>query len=94
MNSKPSGILLKLLPFVIPQVIVESIAERKTDLIPWKKGWTGYHTFLSLSVKLLICRGIISLVRIINNQTLSVKSTPTHNELLFDDKNKNKNASH
>ncbi|TYS82952.1 hypothetical protein FZC80_04945 [Rossellomorea aquimaris] len=76
LNSKPAGIIFKMFPFVIPQVVMETIAERKTDLITWRKGWTWYHSFISLVLKLLICRGIISLVRIINNETLSVKDTP------------------
>ncbi|MGD7022366.1 hypothetical protein FZC79_16000 [Rossellomorea vietnamensis] len=76
LNSKPAGIIFKMFPFVIPQVVMETIAERKTDLITWRKGWTWYHSFISLVLKLLICRGIISLVRIINNDTLSVKDTP------------------
>ncbi|TYS18628.1 hypothetical protein FZC78_03650 [Rossellomorea vietnamensis] len=80
LNSKPAGIIFKMFPFVIPQVVMETIAERKTDLISWRKGWTWYHSLISLVLKLLICRGIISLVRIINKDTLSVKETPYNSD--------------
>ncbi|WHX98681.1 CBO0543 family protein [Neobacillus sp. DY30] len=48
LNSKPVGIILKLFPFVIPQTIIETIASKKTNLIKWKKGWTWYHSLISL----------------------------------------------
>lgn len=76
LNSRPAGLIIKLFPFVIPQVIIETLAERNTDLITWRKGWNWYHSFLSLIIKLLLCRGIIALVRIINNDRISVKDTP------------------
>ncbi|WP_313959713.1 CBO0543 family protein [Cytobacillus oceanisediminis] len=71
-NSKPAGIVLKLFPFTIPQVLIETFAAKKTDLITWRKGWTRYHSFISLAIKLLLCRGIISTIRIINKDDLSV----------------------
>jgi hypothetical protein len=73
LNSKPIGIFFKLFPFVIPQVMVETIAERKTNLITWKKGWTWYHSGISLIIKLLCCRGIIALIRTINDEKISIK---------------------
>lgn len=73
LNSGLSGVLLKLFPFIIPQVIIETIAAKKTNLIKWKKGWTWYHSFLSLMLKLLICRGIIATIRFINTGKLSVR---------------------
>ncbi|MFD1738162.1 CBO0543 family protein [Bacillus salitolerans] len=72
LNSKPAGILLKLFPFVIPQVLIETIAERKTKLITWRKGWTWVHSFISVVLKLLICRSIIALIRTINKGKISV----------------------
>lgn len=72
LNSKPLGIILKVFPFVIPQVIIETIAERKTDLIKWRRGWTWYHSFVSVVIKLLLCRSIIALIRTINNKRLSI----------------------
>lgn len=66
LDSKPIGIFLKLFPFAIPQVIIETIAAKKTDLITWKKGWTWYHSFISLLVKLLLCRFIIAIIRKMN----------------------------
>ncbi|QDP42150.1 hypothetical protein FN924_09005 [Radiobacillus deserti] len=73
LNSKPIGILLKLFPFVIPQVLLETFAERKTNLIEWKKGWKWYHSFISLIIKLLLCRSIIAGIRVLNKGKVSVK---------------------
>jgi hypothetical protein len=73
LNSKPLEIILKLFPFVIPQTIIETIASKKTNLIKWKNGWTWYHSLISLMVKLLICRSIIAIIRIINNGKISVR---------------------
>lgn len=71
LNSKPSGILLKLFPFVIPQVVIETVLEKKTNLITWKKGWSWQHSFISLAVKFLLCRFIIALIRKINTERIS-----------------------
>lgn len=72
LNSRPVGMILKLFPFVIPQTIIETIAAKKTKLIKWKKGWSWYHSFISLMLKLLICRAIISIVRKKNTGKVSV----------------------
>jgi hypothetical protein len=72
LNSKPLGIILKLFPFLIPQVLVETFAAKKTDLITWRKGWSWQHSFVSLAIKMLLCRGIISAIRMINRDDLSV----------------------
>ncbi|KGX84873.1 CBO0543 family protein [Pontibacillus marinus] len=71
LNSKPLGIVLKLFPFVIPQVMIESIAARNTKLITWRKGWTWYHSFLTLLIKFLLCRMIIGIVRVLNKGEVS-----------------------
>ncbi|WP_223702363.1 CBO0543 family protein [Sutcliffiella deserti] len=71
LNSKPFVILLKAFPFIVPQVIFETYAAKKTDLITWRKGWTWYHTAISLLVKLLLCRSIIAVIRKINKGELS-----------------------
>ncbi|OLS33448.1 CBO0543 family protein [Bacillus sp. MRMR6] len=73
LNSKPVGIFLKLFPFVITQTIIETIASKKTNLIKWKKGWSWYHSLISLMLKMLICRAIIAVIRIINNRKISVR---------------------
>lgn len=72
LNSSLTGIIMKLFPFVIPQILVETIAAKKTKLITWKKGWTWYHSFISLISKMLICRGIIATIRMINKGKISV----------------------
>ncbi|MEB1810192.1 MAG: hypothetical protein LPK26_23305 [Bacillaceae bacterium] len=71
LNSRPLGIVLKLFPFIVPQTIIETIVEKKTDLITWRKGYTWYHSFGSLFIKFLLCRCIIALIRKINTEKLS-----------------------
>ncbi|WP_332327685.1 CBO0543 family protein [Metabacillus litoralis] len=72
LNSRPIGIFLKAIILITPQIILETLAERKTKLIRWKKGWSWYHSFLSMILKLLLCRSIIAIIRIINKGKISV----------------------
>lgn len=72
LNSNLFGILLKVFPFIIPQIVIETIAAKKTNLISWNNGWNWYHSFLSLIVKFYLCRLIIGLIRIKNNRQLSM----------------------
>ena len=72
LNSKPLGIFIKLFAFVIPQVIIETIAEKKTDLIKWKKGWGWQQSFITLLIKFLLCRLIIAAIRKVNNKQTSI----------------------
>lgn len=71
LNSRPLGIILKLFPFIIPQTIIETVVEKNTDLITWRKGWAWYHSFGSLFIKFLLCRLIIASIRKINNAKIS-----------------------
>ncbi|QOR68204.1 hypothetical protein IM538_08890 [Cytobacillus suaedae] len=73
LNSKPLGMFLKLFPFVIPQVLIETFAAKKTNLISWRKGWSWKHSFISLVIKLLLCRAIIAFIRKVNKGTISVR---------------------
>ncbi|MEO2076570.1 MAG: CBO0543 family protein [Bacillus sp. (in: firmicutes)] len=72
LNSRPIGHFFKMLIMVIPQIIIETLAAKKTKLITWKKGWSWYHSFTSLALKLLLCRGIIAMIRVINKGRISV----------------------
>ncbi|WP_419393830.1 CBO0543 family protein [Cytobacillus praedii] len=72
LNSKPLGIILKLFPFVIPLILFETYAANRTKLITWKKGWTWYHSLISLIIKLLLCRSIIAIIRTINIKNISL----------------------
>ncbi|SEN85270.1 hypothetical protein SAMN05192533_12321 [Mesobacillus persicus] len=72
LNSKPAGVLFKLFPFLVPQILIETIAAKKTKLISWKNGWSWYHSMISLMIKMLVCRGIIALVRVINKDKVSL----------------------
>jgi len=62
-KDKPIAIVYKLLFFSVPLTIFEFWAERKTGLIKWRNGWQWYHTFLSVSLKSLITRGLVSIFR-------------------------------
>lgn len=62
-KDKPIEIFYKVLFFSVPLTIFEFWAERKTGLIKWKNGWRWYHTFLSVSIKSLITRGLVSMFR-------------------------------
>ncbi|MDT8861342.1 hypothetical protein N0O92_13970 [Alkalihalobacillus sp. MEB130] len=72
LNSKPIGIILKLFAFIIPQVIIETIAEKNTNLITWRKGWAWYHSLGSLAIKFLLCRATIAGIRKLNDRDLSI----------------------
>lgn len=72
LNSRPIGVFLKAIILTTPQIILEILAEKKTKLIKWKKGWRWYHSFLSMVLKLIICRSIIAIIRIINRGKISV----------------------
>ncbi|GAE36698.1 CBO0543 family protein [Halalkalibacter akibai] len=60
LNNKPVGAFLKLFPFAIPLILIEAVAEKKTNLISWKKGWSWYHS--------LLCRTFIAFIKMINNR--------------------------
>ncbi|RXI96378.1 hypothetical protein DS745_21925 [Anaerobacillus alkaliphilus] len=72
LNSKPIGLILKLIPIVVPQIIIETIAAKYTKLITWKKGWNWYHSFISVVIKMLLCRSIIAIIRMMNKGKLTL----------------------
>ncbi|SDI28964.1 CBO0543 family protein [Alteribacillus bidgolensis] len=55
--------LFKLLIYIVPMTIIEELAEKKTKLITFKKGWKWYHSFFSLYIKSLLDRLWIKWVR-------------------------------
>ncbi|UTR10445.1 hypothetical protein MM300_21680 [Evansella sp. LMS18] len=71
LNSKPAGILLKAFVVIIPQILIETFAEKKTDLITWRKGWTWRQSFISMFIKFMLCRLIIGMVRKMNTKKVS-----------------------
>ncbi|QOY35374.1 CBO0543 family protein [Anaerobacillus isosaccharinicus] len=73
LNSKPTGFILKIFPFVIPLIFIETIAAKYTKLITWKKGWSWSHSFITVILKMLLCRGIIAVIRTMNTGKLSLK---------------------
>lgn len=62
-KDKPFAIFYKLLFFTIPMTLIELWAVRKTKLIKWKKEWKWYHSFIGFTVKSLITRLFIGVVR-------------------------------
>lgn len=71
LNSKPAGIIGKAILVIIPQILIETFAEKKTELITWRKGWTWGHSFVSMFIKFMLCRLIIGLVRKMNTGRVS-----------------------
>lgn len=61
--DKPFTILAKMTSILIPVFLVEFFAERKTNLINWKKGWRWYHSLTSMFVKSLVNRLLIGGIR-------------------------------
>lgn len=64
-KSKPMGIFLKIFLFNVPQVLIENWAEGKTNLIKWSKKWRWYHTFSTMTIKYLMIRLLMGLIRIV-----------------------------
>ncbi|WP_338001035.1 CBO0543 family protein [Neobacillus terrae] len=63
LKDRPFLILRKLFLFMGPMYFLEHWAVQKTNLIKWHKGWKGYHSFFSLTIKSLISRLFIELFR-------------------------------
>jgi len=68
MKDKPFAIFYKLFLFTIPMFAVEYWAVRKTRLIKWDRGWKWYHTIISITIKSLITRLFIGVVRRITSK--------------------------
>lgn len=62
-NDRWFSIFYKIFLLAIPMLIIELWAEKKTSLIKWKKGWSWYHTYLSIVLKSIITRTCIGIVR-------------------------------
>lgn len=67
-KDKPVVMLLKLICFTIPFSIFEYWADRKTNLIRWKKNWGFHHTFFSITIKSFVTRLVIGIIRRISNK--------------------------
>lgn len=62
-KDKPAQIIKKLFIMTLPPFLIEFWAERKTNLIKWGKKWKWYHTFLAITIKSLVTRFAISVIR-------------------------------
>ncbi|OIJ12033.1 hypothetical protein BKP35_11120 [Anaerobacillus arseniciselenatis] len=63
------AIFYKLLYFTVPMFFIECWAVKKTNLIKWEKGWEWYHTFVSVTIKSLVTRFIIGIIRKVDKNT-------------------------
>ncbi|KNH17114.1 hypothetical protein ACS78_24240 [Priestia megaterium] len=67
-NDKPLVIIYKILLFIFPMFFIELWAERKTNLITWRRSWKWYHTLLTLTVKSVLNRLIIGAIRVLDKK--------------------------
>ncbi|OEH85340.1 hypothetical protein BHU72_04400 [Desulfuribacillus stibiiarsenatis] len=68
-KDKPLAIFYKLLYFTVPMFFIEYWAVKKTNLIKWEKGWEWYHTFISVTIKSLVTRFVIGIIRKVDQKT-------------------------
>jgi hypothetical protein len=62
-RDKGLPLFIKMIFFTLFIFRIESWAESRTKLVKWKKGWTGYHSYASLTIKSLLNRYSIELIR-------------------------------
>jgi hypothetical protein len=67
-NDKPLVVVYKILLFIFPMFFIELWAERKTNLITWRKSWKWYHTLLTLTVKSVLNRLMIGAIRVLDEK--------------------------
>lgn len=72
MKDKLLTVIFKTFYFTIPMFFIEYWAVRKTDLIKWNKGWKWYHSFISITLKSLITRLVIGLIRFIDERQTKI----------------------
>ncbi|WP_053362288.1 CBO0543 family protein [Bacillus sp. FJAT-27251] len=67
-KDRPAKIVIKLVLLLIPLSSFEFLAVKYTRLITWKPGWKWYYSFVTLTLKSLIIRAAIGLVRRIDSK--------------------------
>jgi hypothetical protein len=67
-NDKPLVVIYKILLFIFPMFFIELWAERKTNLITWRRSWKWYHTLLTLTVKSVLNRLMIGAIRVLDEK--------------------------
>ncbi|MEN3779170.1 CBO0543 family protein [Priestia megaterium] len=67
-NDKPLVIIYKIILFIFPMFLIELWAEKKTNLIRWRRPWKWYHTLLSLTVKSVLNRLMIGAIRALDEK--------------------------
>ncbi|MED4268573.1 CBO0543 family protein [Priestia megaterium] len=67
-NDKPLVVIYKILLFIFPMFFIELWAERKTNLITWRRSWKWYHTLLTLTVKSVLNRLMIGVIRVLDEK--------------------------
>lgn len=73
-SSNLFGILIKSLFFSVPMALVEHFFETRTSLIRFKKGWTSFTSFYSLTITFLISRTFIAIIRKLPNKPVQENS--------------------
>ncbi|WP_419955290.1 CBO0543 family protein [Neobacillus niacini] len=62
-NSSPLGIIVKSILFSAPSALAEDWIEKNTKLITYKKSWTSFHSFFSISLSFILVRFLMSFIR-------------------------------
>ncbi|MDT8861967.1 hypothetical protein N0O92_17295 [Alkalihalobacillus sp. MEB130] len=73
-KMKPMKIILSVFLFSIPMALIESVLEKKTNLVEFRKGWNGFYTVAVLSVTFWIVRLFIGGVRFIEKKRKPIKT--------------------
>ncbi len=62
-SSNLLTIFMKSLYFSIPMTLVEHFFETRTSLIKFKKGWSSFTSFYTITITFLISRTFIAIIR-------------------------------
>lgn len=68
-NSSLTGTLVKVIFLGGPMALIESWLEKNTKIIKYGRGWNSFTSFVSISFTFLFVRGIMSIIRKLNNST-------------------------
>ncbi|KKK37460.1 hypothetical protein WQ57_13490 [Mesobacillus campisalis] len=67
-KDRPAKAFIKLVLLLTPLSIFEFLAVKYTRLINWKSGWKWYYSFVTLTLKFMIIRAAIGLVRRVDSK--------------------------
>ncbi len=52
--------------FSIPMSLVETMLEKNTKLVSYKKGWNSFHSFFTLTITFLFVRVLMEMIRYVS----------------------------